>query len=103
MYSVQKREYYVFLIPNTLGLSTSFLILIHLTHDLSLRFEVWVATASMFATYASATFAIAPDESVNFRYVLLAAAGPFAVRGMIQINRKRRSILQRLEMCFEGD
>ncbi|KAL9366187.1 hypothetical protein Peur_037386 [Populus x canadensis] len=58
IYASQKRAFYVFLISNTLALSTS----------------------SMMITYASAVFAVTPNESVRFRYLLIAASVPFVMR-----------------------
>ncbi|XP_059651002.1 uncharacterized protein LOC132298618 [Cornus florida] len=91
IYASQKVAFYVFLISNTVALSASILVLISLTYRFPFHFEIWVATASMYATYASAVFAIAPDESVRFRYVLLAAAVPFVMRFVIQMFKKLRS------------
>ena len=44
------------------------------------HFEVWFATIAMIVTYGSAIFAVTPNESVRFRYILTAAAGPFLAR-----------------------
>ncbi|KAA8515827.1 hypothetical protein F0562_018562 [Nyssa sinensis] len=77
IYSSQRQPFYAFLIFNTIALSTSILVIMSLTYRFPFFFEIWIATASMFATYASALFAIAPDEEIKFRYVLLAAAVPF--------------------------
>lgn len=80
IYADQIQAFYVFLIANTIALSTCILIIISLTYKFPFHFEIWIATMSMFATYASAVFAIAPDESVRFRYVLCAGAVPFGVQ-----------------------
>ncbi|CAI9101215.1 OLC1v1038487C1 [Oldenlandia corymbosa var. corymbosa] len=82
IYADQKPAFYVFLIANTLALSTAILILISLTYKFPFNLEIWIATLSMFATYASAIFAIAPDESIRFRYVLCAAGVPFGIQMM---------------------
>ncbi|KAI4356600.1 hypothetical protein L6164_000611 [Bauhinia variegata] len=80
IYASQKQAYYVFLIFNTLAFSNSIMVILSLTHKFPFNFEVWVATVSMAVTYGSAIFAISPEESVKLRYVLITAAGPFAVR-----------------------
>ncbi|XP_057981167.1 uncharacterized protein LOC131166597 [Malania oleifera] len=90
IYASQKEAFFIFLISNTLALSTSTLILVYLTLRLPFRFEVWVAIASMMSTYVSAVFAVTPEESTSFRYVLLAAVVPFAVRCLIWVFNKLR-------------
>ncbi|KAJ0113049.1 hypothetical protein Patl1_00077 [Pistacia atlantica] len=54
-------------------------------------YYIWVATGAMTVTYGSALFAVTPNESVRFRYVLLAAAVPFVVRCLIQMYNKYTS------------
>ncbi|KAL6311599.1 hypothetical protein AAG906_039037 [Vitis piasezkii] len=85
IYSSQTREFYIFLISNTVALSTSILILISLTYRFPFHFEIMLATASMVVTYASAIFAVTPDDLVKFRYILAAAAAPFAIRCLLQM------------------
>ena len=80
IYASQKKAYYVFLIFNTLAFSNSILVILSLTHKFPFNFEIWVATISMAVTYGSAIFAVSPGDSVNFRFVLIIAAGPFVVR-----------------------
>ncbi|KAJ0113254.1 hypothetical protein Patl1_00082 [Pistacia atlantica] len=46
---------------------------------------------SLLLTYGSALFAVTPNESVRFRYILLAAAVPFVVRCLIQMYNKYTS------------
>ncbi|KAL5560528.1 hypothetical protein UlMin_036739 [Ulmus minor] len=70
IYATHKKAFYVFLVFNTLALSSAILL--------------WVATASMIITYGSSVFAVTPNESVRFRYILIAAAGPFIVRFLIE-------------------
>ncbi|OWM75129.1 uncharacterized protein LOC116209059 [Punica granatum] len=91
IYASQEIAFYVFLVSNTLALSTSILVIVSLTYRFPFHFEVWVATASMIVTYASAIFAVTPNESVRFRYILVAAGVPFAVRTLIQICKKLRN------------
>lgn len=85
IYSYQTKEFYVFLISNTVAFSTSILLLISLTHKFPFHFEVILATTSMVVTYASSVFAVTPDELVKFRYILLAAAAPFIIRFLLQV------------------
>jgi len=80
IYASQKRAYYVFLVSNTLALSTCILVITSLTYRFPFHLEIWAATASMMITYASAVFAVTPHESVRFRYPLIAAAVPFVMR-----------------------
>lgn len=83
-----KREFYIFLISNTVALSTSILILISLTYRFPFHFEIMLATASVVVTYASAIFAVTPDDLVKFRYILAAAAAPFAIRCLLQCGMR---------------
>ncbi|KAK7856465.1 uncharacterized protein LOC111993070 [Quercus suber] len=66
IYASQKQAYYVFLVSNILALSTSVLVIMSLTYRFPFNLEVWFATASMLVTYASAVFAVTPDESFRF-------------------------------------
>ncbi|CAK7347765.1 unnamed protein product [Dovyalis caffra] len=88
IYASQKRAYYVFLLSNTLALSACILVITSLTYKFPLHFEIWVATASMMITYASAVFAVTPHESVHFRYLLLAASVPFVIRLLSYLFKK---------------
>jgi hypothetical protein len=77
-YASQKRASYVFLVSNTLALSTCILVVTSLTYSwFPFHLEIWVATASMMIAYASAVFAAIPHESVHFRYLLVAAFSAF--------------------------
>ncbi|KAK6918675.1 PGG domain [Dillenia turbinata] len=87
IYASQKIPYYVFLISNTVALSTSILILVSLTHKFPFHFEVLVATISMIITYGSSIFAITPREHVKFRFILFAAAVPFVLRVLVQLYK----------------
>ncbi|XVF22858.1 hypothetical protein REPUB_Repub12eG0207400 [Reevesia pubescens] len=80
IYASQSAAYYVFLISNTMALSASVLIIISLTHRFPFHLEVIVATISMIVTYGSAVFAVTPNESVRFPYIIAAAAMPFIIR-----------------------
>ncbi|KAL2536646.1 Ankyrin repeat family protein [Forsythia ovata] len=88
IYANQTGAFYAFLISNTLALSSSILVLISLTYKFPFYLELWSAILTMFATYASAVFAIAPDESVRFRYLLTTAAVPFGIRFLIEISKR---------------
>lgn len=85
IYASQSKVYYVFLVSNTVALSTCILVIVSLTYGFPFHFEVMVATGAMLATYASAVFAVTPEEFVKFRYILLAGVVPFVVRGSIQV------------------
>ncbi|GMY23023.1 hypothetical protein FCV25MIE_18264 [Fagus crenata] len=91
IYASQKVAFYVFLVSNTVALSTSVLVIMSLTYNIAFQLEVWFATASMLATYASAVFAVTPHDSHKFRYVLIAAIVPFAVRCLIEIFKHNAS------------
>ncbi|KAF4356463.1 uncharacterized protein LOC115710086 [Cannabis sativa] len=94
IYATHKIPFYVFLISNTLALSSSILVIICLTYRFPFHFEVWLATISMLVTYGSAVFAVTPNESVKFRYILFAAAVPVLIRFLWEaINRWGRKFL----------
>ncbi|PON99757.1 PGG domain containing protein [Trema orientale] len=80
IYATRQTPFYVFLISNTLALSSAILVIICLTYRFPFHFEVWLATISMIITYGSAVFAVTPKESVRFRYILCAAAVPVLIR-----------------------
>uniref|UniRef100_A0A6N2N9F3 PGG domain-containing protein n=1 Tax=Salix viminalis TaxID=40686 RepID=A0A6N2N9F3_SALVM len=90
IYSSQKFAFYVFLISNTLALSSCILVITSLTYRFPFHFEIWVATASMMITYASAVFAVTPHETVRFRYLLIAASVPFLMRCLGYFFKKYR-------------
>ncbi|XP_062097621.1 uncharacterized protein LOC133803551 [Humulus lupulus] len=80
IYATQQIPFYVFLISNTLALSSAILVIICLTYRFPFHFEVWLATISMIVTYGSAVFAVTPNESVSFRWIMFAAAVPVLIR-----------------------
>ncbi|XP_034915339.1 uncharacterized protein [Populus alba] len=80
IYASQPGAYYVFVISNTLALSSCILVIVSLTYRFPFHPEIWVATASMMITYASAVFAVTPRKSVRYRYLLIIAFGPFVMR-----------------------
>ncbi|XP_039166761.1 uncharacterized protein LOC120292569 [Eucalyptus grandis] len=88
IYASHQIAFYVFLVSNTFALSTSLLVIVCLTYRFPFHFEIWVATASMMVTYASAIFAVTPHESVRFRYVLIAGTLPVICRCIFQMYRK---------------
>ncbi|XP_030967580.1 uncharacterized protein LOC115988080 [Quercus lobata] len=88
IYASREADFYVFLICNTVALSTSVLVIMSLTYNLPFQLEVLIATASMLATYASAIFAVTPaDYSYRFRFILIAAALPFVLRVLIYMSK----------------
>ena len=88
IYADREHAFYLFLISNTLALSTSVLVLICLTNRFPYYLELWIAITAMFVSYGSAVLAIAPEETVRFRYVLGAGFLPFGVRVLIQLFYK---------------
>jgi hypothetical protein len=60
-----------------LEFSASLLVIPSLTYEFPFHFEIWVATASMMVTYASAIFA------VTHHYLLITASVPFISRFVI--------------------
>ncbi|KAE8682606.1 Ankyrin repeat family protein [Hibiscus syriacus] len=86
IYANQSGAYYVFLIANTFALSASVLVIISLTHRFPFHLEIIIATISMIVTYASAIFAVTPDEFVKFRFVIAAATVPFILLCLIQLS-----------------
>nr|POE64501.1 hypothetical protein CFP56_56801 [Quercus suber] len=85
IYSSRTNPFYVFLVFNTVALSTSVLVIMSLTYNFPFHLELFIAAASMLVTYGSAIFAVTPHESHKFRYVLTAAAFPFVLRVLIYI------------------
>ncbi|KAF3445606.1 hypothetical protein FNV43_RR10782 [Rhamnella rubrinervis] len=88
IYASEQISFYVFLISNTLALSSAILVIISLTYRFPFFFEIWLATISMIVTYASSICAITPEESVDFRYILTAAAVPFLLRLAVEMYTK---------------
>ncbi|KAL2520913.1 uncharacterized protein Fot_24836 [Forsythia ovata] len=91
IYASQNGAFDAFLISNTLALSSSILVLISLTYKFPFYLELWSAILAMFATLASAVFAVAPEESVRFRYLLATASVPFGIRFLIEISKRLRN------------
>ena len=91
IYASRTEDYYVFLFFNTLALSSSVLVIMCLTYAFPFYIEILVATASMLVTYGSAIFAVTPGNSFKFRYILIGAALPFVVRGLIYL----------VELCYD--
>lgn len=91
IYAKEEGAYFVFLISNTLAFSTSILVIMYLTYKFPFHLEILIATVTMIVTYASAVCAVTPYESVSFRYILIAAVIPFAMRVLIRMFDKFRS------------
>ncbi|KAG6749274.1 hypothetical protein POTOM_046317 [Populus tomentosa] len=79
IYASHTVAFYVFLVSNTLALSTCILVITSLTYRFPFHLEIWIATASMMLTYASAVVAVT-SESVRHRYLLITASVPFGMR-----------------------
>ncbi|KAG4922572.1 hypothetical protein JHK82_051543 [Glycine max] len=104
IYASDTQAYYVFLIFNTLAFSNSILVILSLTHKFPFHFEICVATISMAVTYGSSIFAVSPDDSVRFRYILITAAGPFVFRFLVLIfNLLLRKHVQSQNLLPESD
>lgn len=80
IYSSQRLPFCIFLICNTIALTSSSFLLLCLTYGYPFFLEVLIATISMMATYGSAVFCVTPYESVSFRLIFLAALGPMLIR-----------------------
>ena len=101
IYASREADFYVFLVFNTVALSTSVLVIMSLTYNFPFHLEVLVATASMLGTYASAIFSVTPaNYSFRFRFILIAAALPFVLRVLIYIVRFKANQEQR-NLCVK--
>ncbi|KAJ6879022.1 hypothetical protein NC652_032539 [Populus alba x Populus x berolinensis] len=105
IYASQAGAYYVFVVSNTLALSTCILVITSLTYRFPFHIEIWVATASMMVTYASAVFAVTPRKSVRYRYLLIIASVPFVMRCLGYFFKKYCMIENenQIESREEGD
>ncbi|XP_034708903.1 uncharacterized protein LOC117931944 [Vitis riparia] len=92
IYASQKAVFYIFLIFNTMALSTSLLLVLYLTHRFPFYVEIWVAIIGMGVTYGSAIFVVTPGYSVRFRYVMLAAIVPWLLRLLFQLFWRIQSV-----------
>ncbi|CAI9781629.1 unnamed protein product [Fraxinus pennsylvanica] len=104
IYASRNVAFHVFLTSNTLAISSSILVLMSLTYKFPFYLELLAAILGMLVTYASAVFAISPDESVRFGSVLGAVAVPFMFR-KVKGKKKMycsREVLASLEQ-LEGD
>ncbi|XP_048141253.1 uncharacterized protein LOC125316584 [Rhodamnia argentea] len=95
IYASDETAFFVFLLCNTLALSSSTLLILSLTWGFPFFLEVVVATASMLMTYGASIFAIAPRDTktVKFRYLLSIAAAPVLMRVVILICKYVKSKL----------
>ncbi|KAG5222191.1 Ankyrin repeat family protein [Salix suchowensis] len=83
VYSDQTVAFHIFLICNTMALTSSTFLLLCLTFDCPYFLEVLIAAVSMIGTYSSGIQCIAPDESVSFRLLFIAALAPIVIRCVI--------------------
>ncbi|KAJ6722622.1 hypothetical protein OIU74_007257 [Salix koriyanagi] len=83
VYSGQTVAFHIFLICNTMALTSSTFLLLCLTFGCPYFLEVLIAAVSMIGTYSSAIQCIAPDESVSFRLLFIAALAPIVIRCVI--------------------
>ncbi|KAF3445607.1 hypothetical protein FNV43_RR10783 [Rhamnella rubrinervis] len=89
IYASHMVSFYVFLISKTLALSSSIFVIISLTY--LFPFYIEIAIVSIIITYGSEIFGITPHESVEYRFILAAAAVPFLGRFMIELLFKKRN------------
>ncbi|KAF8028530.1 hypothetical protein BT93_E1222 [Corymbia citriodora subsp. variegata] len=87
IYASQTGPFYVFLVCNTLALSSSINLIIFLTWGFPYFLEVVVATVSMAVTYGSAIFAVTPRLHHQFRWLLFTSSVPFVLRLLIQMGK----------------
>lgn len=88
IYSDRTVPFYVFLIFNTLALSSSIFVIISLTFKFPFSVELWIGTLSMIITYGSSVFAITPHHrAYKFRYLLASAALPPIIRVIVEACR----------------
>jgi hypothetical protein len=85
VYSDQKVPFQIFLICNTIALTSSIFLLLCLTFGYPYFLEVLIATISMMGTYSSGIYCITPYESVSFRLIFVAAPAPIVIRFVIWV------------------
>ena len=85
VYSDQKVPFQIFLIFNTIALTSSIFLLLCLTFGYPYFLEVLIATVSMMGTYSSGIYCITPYESVSFRLIFVAAPAPIVIRFVIWV------------------
>uniref|UniRef100_A0A6N2NK70 PGG domain-containing protein n=1 Tax=Salix viminalis TaxID=40686 RepID=A0A6N2NK70_SALVM len=90
VYSDQIVAFHIFLICNTIALTSSTFLLLCLTCGCPYFLEVMIAAVSMIGTYSSGIQCIAPDESVSFRLLFIAALAPIVIRCVIWAVRRPR-------------
>ncbi|KAG6747882.1 hypothetical protein POTOM_047773 [Populus tomentosa] len=88
IYAFQKPPYSVFLMSSTLAFTALLLVIPSLTYEFPFHYGIWVATASMMVTYASAIVAVTHQETVHFHYLLITASVAFISRFLIQMLKK---------------
>lgn len=91
-------------LKNQVAMKTALMFgIITIDYRFPFHFEVWFATISMIVTYGSAVFAVTPKESVRFRYILTAAAGPFLARLLWEaFNRWGGKLLDSIRSTVRG-
>ncbi|CAK7347768.1 unnamed protein product [Dovyalis caffra] len=87
IYSDQRIPFLIFLLFNSIALTSSSFLLLCLTFRYPYFLEVFIATISMMGTYGSAIYCVTPYESVSFRLIFLAALSPMVIRLVIWVFR----------------
>nr|TKR75015.1 hypothetical protein D5086_0000289650 [Populus alba] len=85
IFSDQRIPFQIFLLCNTIALTSSSFLLLCLTFRYPYFLEVFIATISMMGTYGSAIYSVTPYESVSFRLIFLAAPVPIVIRVLIWV------------------
>ncbi|KAF9668716.1 hypothetical protein SADUNF_Sadunf14G0032400 [Salix dunnii] len=85
VYSDQRDPFKIFLICNTIALTSSTFLLLCLTYGYPYFLEVLIATISMLGTYSSGIYCIVPHESQSFYLIFVAAPAPIVTRFVIWV------------------
>uniref|UniRef100_A0A6N2NDC3 PGG domain-containing protein n=1 Tax=Salix viminalis TaxID=40686 RepID=A0A6N2NDC3_SALVM len=85
VYSDRGVPFLIFLIWNTIALTSSIFLLLCLTHDCPYFLEVLIAAISMMGTYSSGIYCITPGESVSFRLLFVIVTAPIVIRFLIWV------------------
>ncbi|KAJ6320667.1 hypothetical protein OIU78_015951 [Salix suchowensis] len=85
VYSDRGVPFLIFLIWNTIALTSSIFLLLCLTYDCPYFLEVLIAAISMMGTYSSGIYCITPGESVSFRLLFVVVTAPIVIRFLIWV------------------
>ncbi|KAG5231098.1 PGG domain containing protein [Salix suchowensis] len=85
VYSERGVPFLIFLIWNTIALTSTIFLLLCLTYDCPYFLEVLIAAISMMGTYSSGIYCITPYESVSFRLLFVVVTAPIVIRFLIWV------------------